>query len=333
MKFGRRIKVRHWSEGLPRSLRALHPHPCISPYSLQDSRYAEWADQYIAYGALKKQIKSNLPWTDTAEADFLQTLDGELEKCEKFQKDKSDELFRRIVSLEREVIGLVHRLDDEEGEGDDEDDDEDSHNHPHRDAERNAVHDDRHHDAGSDDDDDEDGDGDSDSGMSIDAVEERFRELEDEVAVLVADVHDLALFTKLNFTGFVKIVKKHDKLTGWSLKETFNKDYLENHPFYRMNYDHLIVKLSKLFDLVRTRGHPIEGDSSAGGNQNAFVRSTTKYWVHHENIVPLKLAIMKHLPVLGASSSLLDWFHPTYPSLRPKQGVHARRLGHHLDLL
>lgn len=46
-----------------------------------------------------------------------------------------------------------------------------------------------------------------------------------------------------------------------------------------MNYDPLIVKLSKLFDLVRTRGHPIEGDASAGGNQNAFVRSTTKYWV------------------------------------------------------
>lgn len=101
------------------------------------------------------------------------------------------------------------------------------------------------------------------------------------------------------------------------MKETFNKDYLENHPFYRMNYDHLIVKLSKLFDLVRTRGHPIEGDSSAGGSQNAFVRSTTKYWVgfgatrtsteadlqvHDENIVPLKLAIMKHLPVLGELS-------------------------------
>jgi SPX domain protein involved in polyphosphate accumulation len=62
-----------------------------------------------------------------------------------------------------------------------------------------------HDDGGSDDDDDE-----SDSGMSVDATEERFRELEDEVATLVADVHDLALFTKLNFTGFIKIVKKHD---------------------------------------------------------------------------------------------------------------------------
>lgn len=68
------------------------------------------------------------------------------------------------------------------------------------------------------------------------------------------------------------------------------------------NYDGLIVKLSRLFDLVRTRGHPVEGDSSAGGSQNAFVRSTTKYWVHEDNIVHLKLAIMKHLPVLGGWS-------------------------------
>ena len=69
------------------------------------------------------------------------------------------------------------------------------------------------------------------------------------------------------------------KLTGFALKPVFTKDFLEKHPFYRMNYDVLIVKLSKLFDLVRTRGHPIEGDSSAGGSQNAFTRSTTKYWV------------------------------------------------------
>lgn len=152
-------------------------------------------------------------------------------------------------------------------------------------------------DGGSDDDDDDRGEDDDDQ-LSLDEIEERFKELEEEVAVLVADVHDLALFTKLNFTGFVKIVKKHDKLTGFQLKPSFNKEVLEKHPFYKMNYDVVIVKLSKLFDLVRTRGHPVEGDSSAGGSQNAFVRSTTKYWVHEENIVPLKLNVLKHLPVL-----------------------------------
>lgn len=82
------------------------------------------------------------------------------------------------------------------------------------------------------------------------------------------------------------------------LRKEFVQHYLSQRPFYKENYDELIVKLSKLFDLVRTRGHPIIGDSSAGGSQSAFVRQTTKYWVHPDNIVPLKLVILKHLPVL-----------------------------------
>ncbi|WWC88471.1 uncharacterized protein L201_003382 [Kwoniella dendrophila CBS 6074] len=262
---------------------------------IKDSRYAEWADQYIDYSGLKKQIKSNLPWNDIAEANFVQSLKNELSKCEKFQREKSEELMSKITSLEKEVLGLVEKAGLQD-QNDDDDDDDDGNERTPGDLERH-VENHRDDDGGSDDDDDDDDD-DASSDISIDAIEERFRELEEEVAVLVADVHDLALFTKLNFTGFIKIVKKHDKLTGFSLKPTFNKDFLERHPFYRMNYDPLIVKLSKLFDLVRTRGHPVEGDSSAGGSQNAFVRSTTKYWVHDENIVPLKLAIMKHLPVL-----------------------------------
>lgn len=59
-------------------------------------------------------------------------------------------------------------------------------------------------DEGSDDDlsDEEDG-----SDESFDALEEHFHRLEEEVAILVADVHDLALYTKLNITGFMKILK------------------------------------------------------------------------------------------------------------------------------
>jgi SPX domain protein involved in polyphosphate accumulation len=36
--------------------------------------------------------------------------------------------------------------------------------------------------------------------------------LEEEVANLVADVHDLALYTKLNITGFMKILKVRDSV-------------------------------------------------------------------------------------------------------------------------
>jgi len=69
-------------------------------------------------------------------------------------------------------------------------------------------------------------------------------------------------------------------------------------PFYKENYDALIVKLSRLYDIVRTRGNPVKGNSSSGGAQQNFVRNTTKYWVHQDNITELKLLILKHLPVL-----------------------------------
>ena len=74
------------------------------------------------------------------------------------------------------------------------------------------------------------------------------------------------------------------KQTNRPLKPTFIQDYLEKRPFYKYNWDSLIVKLSRLYDLVRTRGHPVQGDSSAGGNQSAFVRQTTKYWVRIQSM-------------------------------------------------
>lgn len=127
--------------------------------------------------------------------------------------------------------------------------------------------------------------------------EQDFEDLEEELSDIIADVHDLAKFTRLNYTGFQKIVKKHDKTTNFTLKPIFQVR-LNAKPFFKDNYDNLIVKLSKLYDLVRTRGNPAKGDSSAGGSQQNFVRQTTKYWVHPDNITELKLIILKHLPVL-----------------------------------
>jgi SPX domain protein involved in polyphosphate accumulation len=92
------------------------------------------------------------------------------------------------------------------------------------------------------------------------------------------------------------------KRTGWQLKPAFATQ-LKAKPFFKDNYDADIVKLSKLYDIVRTRGHPVKGDSAAGGSQGSFIRQTTKYWVHPDNITELKLIILKHLPVLVFNAS------------------------------
>ena len=53
------------------------------------------------------------------------------------------------------------------------------------------------------------------------------------------------------------------------------------------------MKLSKIYDLVRSRGSPHRGDAAAGRTQQNFVRETTKYWVHPDNVTELKLIILK----------------------------------------
>lgn len=127
--------------------------------------------------------------------------------------------------------------------------------------------------------------------------EEEFMVLEEDLSDIIADVNDLAKFVQLNYTGFYKIMKKHDKMTGWHIRPVFEAR-MKAKPFFKDNHDELLVKLSSLYDIVRTRGNPVKGDSAAGGSQGNFVRNTTKYWVHPDNVTELKLIILKHLPVL-----------------------------------
>lgn len=221
-------------------------------------------------GNKKARRLSKAEWTEDDEARFVEKLESELEKVHTKQQVKAVEISRRIQVSEREVRDVVNRL-NERGLG-------------------------------------QDG-----------PTEEEFILLEEDLSDIIADVHDLAKFVQVNYTGFYKIIKKHDvsptlplihlsgadcwqKLTGWHLKPVF-ESRLKAKPFYKENYDASVVKLSKLYDLVRTRGNPVKGDSAAGGSQASFIRHTTKYWVHPDNVTELKLIILKHLPVLVFNAS------------------------------
>ncbi|KAI7831596.1 VTC domain-containing protein [Gamsiella multidivaricata] len=130
------------------------------------------------------------------------------------------------------------------------------------------------------------------------AQEETWRALEIELYRLVAEVDVMAKYTRLNYTGFLKIVKKHDKQTGWMLKSIFHVR-LNTKPFHKENYDAVIVRLSAIYHIVTARGQKLKGDNQfSNWDSSAFVRDTTKYWVHPDNITEVKLVIMKHLPVL-----------------------------------
>jgi SPX domain protein involved in polyphosphate accumulation len=175
---------------------------------------------------LKRELKDRTlsrNWTEQDEREFTALLEKELDKIHDFQQAKvrpsrdlldsashtwatfaqTSELSRRIRDAERDVKRLV-------SEEHDDDSREHEHGHDHdAEGQPNGHHDPNlTQDAGSDDEDGDDSDEDA-SGVleSVDSLEDRFHALEEEVATLVADVHDLALYTKLNITGFMKILK------------------------------------------------------------------------------------------------------------------------------
>ena len=117
---------------------------------------------------------------------------------------KTSELARRIKDAEKAVKRLVTEEYVESGDGLSNGNRGHHRGHSSEDTEAQQRRDAVTQDAGSDDDDTEDEDTDL---HSMDALEDQFLELEEEVATLVADVHDLALYTKLNITGFMKILK------------------------------------------------------------------------------------------------------------------------------
>ncbi|KXS14634.1 vacuolar membrane protein [Gonapodya prolifera JEL478] len=128
--------------------------------------------------------------------------------------------------------------------------------------------------------------------------QERYAPQAREMDKIAREISELSKYARLNFTGFMKILKKHDKVSGGKLLKPVFSIRLNHRPFFKLDMDPLIIRLSKLFDAIRLGGKRNEELASAGGKQTDFVRKTVKYWVHPDNITDVKCVILKHLPVL-----------------------------------
>ena len=154
---------------------------------LRTSLIKDYYYYYISYDDLKDALKTSYesqlspenpnprrrPWTEDNEKSFVAELESELDKVFTFQRVKAGEIVRRIKTSEREVNDVIGRLDGNVHRG-------------------SATSGDHGH-----------AKGESPS-------EEDFMLLEEDLSDIIADVHDLAKFTQLNYTGFQKIIKKHD---------------------------------------------------------------------------------------------------------------------------
>lgn len=102
----------------------------------------------------------------------------------------------------------------------------------------------------------------------------------------------------LNFTGFHKILKKHDRRLPNPCR-TFYLGRLHNQSWVRGDYSDVIVTMSRVYSAIRG-DEEIEAKES---EKQDFVRSTRKYWVHTEDVSRVKYIVLQHLPVFLQKTS------------------------------
>lgn len=124
--------------------------------------------------------------------------------------------------------------------------------------------------------------------------------LMDEAEIIASDFLRLEKYVNINFMGFHKILKKHDKHLPRNPCKAFYVNRMHAQAWVRGDYSDLVVRLSHIYSSIRQDNTVKEPGDEA--NQS-FLRSTTKYWVKTEDVSRVKYAILKHLPLFLQKTS------------------------------
>jgi SPX domain protein involved in polyphosphate accumulation/uncharacterized membrane protein YidH (DUF202 family) len=109
----------------------------------------------------------------------------------------------------------------------------------------------------------------------------------------------------LNYEGFLKIAKKHDKWIRISTRP-WMLARLSTAAFLHERFDRIVSGLSDVYTILRLRLHPEE--EGVWEPPAEFKRKTTKYWINPSDVLHVKCAMVKHFPVLifGRKLSISD---------------------------
>ncbi|KAI5787228.1 VTC domain-containing protein [Geopyxis carbonaria] len=147
----------------------------------------------------------------------------------------------------------------------------------------------------------------------------------EELDKITGDMNELERFSRINFTGFMKAGKKHDRRSRGKGKGGEGKGgkgktveggaggdpkvkpllqvRLSQLEFNKEDYSPLLYRLSTMYDFVRQN---MKGDNvdrplnqSTTTSANGSKRYTSlKFWVHPDNILEVKTFVLRRLPVL-----------------------------------
>ncbi|CAK7209322.1 Phosphate metabolism transcription protein [Sporothrix bragantina] len=265
--------------------------------TLRESIYPPWKAEYIDYSKLKALLRDDESagsdteggesgWTEDDENRFCDEIfNVQLEKVAKFQED-------RVTSLRERADAIFEKL---------------------RDLTPGNAGDSATSDAAA-----EGGAGGSSSGSVAGAIKDkseitvqRVREIEAELDSITNELRELKRYSSLNYTGFLKIVKKHDRKRGNHYRiRPMMQVSLTRRPFNsEAVYSPLLAKLSLMYEAVHQylnpdeENLPVDLETQQVTNHNGERYMAFKFWVHPDNLLEVKTMVLRHLPALVYSES------------------------------
>ncbi|KAI9657168.1 MAG: Phosphate metabolism transcription protein [Bathelium mastoideum] len=241
--------------------------------------YPPWKDKYIDYDKLKQLLKENRSdagspidqegpdWTEDDEGAFVEELANvQLEKVHDFQAETVQKLRNRISQCEARLQPLAS-----------EDDATQSTEAAQAELKDDSV---------------------------AEKDEHREKVLKDALAELDSisqETKELEKYSRINYTGFLKAAKKHDRKRGHDYRvRPLLQVRLAALPFNQEDYSPILYQLSAMYSFVR---QSLEGKEAVTSSFNEAQASgetykAYKFWVHPENLLEVKTMILRRLPVL-----------------------------------
>ncbi|KAF3766235.1 SPX-domain-containing protein [Cryphonectria parasitica EP155] len=254
--------------------------------TLSSSEYDPWKDKYLDYAKLKSMLREDDygmedgSWTEDDETRFSDEIfNVQLGKVTEFHEAKFRELRERTDAAFEKLKGLPTPS-PTSGQGS----------------------------SG------EQGEEETAAAPRSDDTTHALKELEAELDRITNHVNELKRYSSLNYTGFLKIVKKHDRKRGlrYKMRPLMMKS-LSDRPFNsEQAYAPMIHRLSLAYFTVKQQLEEgisdelladLEGSKGLQETKNGEKYSAHKFWVHPDNLLEVKTFILRRLPNLVYSDS------------------------------
>ncbi|KAL1851565.1 Phosphate metabolism transcription protein [Paecilomyces lecythidis] len=122
-----------------------------------------------------------------------------------------------------------------------------------------------------------------------------------ELDGIAKEVSELEKYSRINFTGFLKAAKKHDRKRGTRYRvKPLLQVRLSQLPFNSEDYSPLLRSLSVMYSFVREilQGAAPKSNDPMNMVEARDIYTSHKFWVHADNITEVKTYILRRLPVL-----------------------------------